>query len=498
MHCASYAKMAGMKSAVRGYLGLDLGTTNIKAQVIAEDGRVLSSASASVGISYGADGAVVQDFEDIWSGTRAAVGKAASSAGAELMALGISSQGGAMQVLDRKGCCFGPVIGWQDSRGAAWDLEMTERLGRDWYVKHIGVARSLLTGGQILRLRGQGGLPPDFRLGWVGDLIVERFCGQRAHDQTSLSNTGLLNPAEGREDEELLGLLGLERGQLPKLIPAKEAAGKLLPRLAADLGLPPGMPVGPAVHDQYAATIGCGTTRRGDTMLGAGTAWVLIALADILDPPVGGIALVTPHPVPGLFGQMLSMVNGGACITWALKLFGRPSMSVRETDELMALVPPGSEGLRFRPLLSDLGAAGLPPGTAGRLDGLRLGHTQAHVLRSLMEGLACELGRYLGMMAQGGISVDRLVMCGKAATSAVTPGIIADTTGLPVDCISLPETSSLGAAMLARALVDPGLSLVSISDSMLPPSARVEPGPGSSEAAARLEEYLLACKEPCP
>jgi xylulokinase len=229
-------------------------------------------------------------------------------------------------------------------------------------------------------------------------------------------------------------------------------------------------------------------------MLGAGTAWVLLALSATLDRPVGGIALVCRHPASGLYGQMLSMVNGGACITWATKLFNRGSMSVKETDALMAEAPAGSDGLRFRPLLSELGAAGFPPGTAGRLDGLRLGHTPAHVLRSLVEGLACELGRYLDMMRQGGVTVRRLVMCGKAATSDVTPTIIADTTCLPVDCVTEPETSSLGAAVCARALVEPGADLVDLSDAMKPRSRRIEPGPGSEDARARLGEYLRSCK----
>ena len=483
--------MAGVNRGAGSFLGIDLGTTNIKAQIVAEDGTVVSSGAAPVGISYGADGAAEQDMEDIWSGTRAAVKHAVENADASrVRAIGISSQGGALQVLDSSGRGSGPVIGWQDARGGPWNDEVTARKGRDWCVRHTGITRCIGATGHILRLRAQGALPRDFRIGWVGDITVERLCGHRAHDGTSLSEAGLYNPSEGREDDELLEILGLSRGILPGLLPVNQAAGRLLPEVAASVGLPPGIPVGPAVHDQYAAATGCGVVRSGDTMLGAGTAWVLIAVAPTLDPPVGGIALVCRHPVPGIFGQLLSMVNGGACITWASKLFNRGNMSVKETDALMSEAPAGSNGLRFRPLLSDLGAAGMPPGAAGRLDGLRLGHTSAHVMRALVEGLACELGRYMDMMARGGVAVRRLVMCGKAATSDVTPRIIADTTGVLVDCMTVPETSSLGAAILARALVEPGAGLVELSDTMKPASVRVEPGPGSAEARARLEEYL--------
>jgi xylulokinase len=486
--------VAGVSAGRGRFLGIDLGTTNIKAQIVAEDGTVVSSGSAPVRVAYGADGAAEQDMEDIWGGTLAAIREAVRSAdGAAVAAIGVSSQGGALQVLDRAGRCAGPVIGWQDGRGGRWNSDLTARKGADWFARHCGMSKSCITVGQLLRLRSEQALPPGFQVGWVGDVIVGRLCGHRAHDATSLSEAGLLNPSLGTEDGEILALLGIECAMLPSLLPVEQAAGGLLPDVAASVGLPAGIPVGPAVHDQYAAATGCGVVRSGDTMFGAGTAWVLLALSGRLDPPVGGVALVGPHPAPGVFGQMLSMVNGGACITWASKLLRGRTMSVEETDALLGQAPAGSDGLRFRPLLSPIGGAGLPPGTAGRLDGLRLGHTAAHLVRALVEGLACELGRYQRMLEAGGVAVRRLVMCGKAATSTVTPGIIADTTGLSVDCMTVPETSSVGAAVFARMLVEPRALLVDLSAAMVPRSRRVGPGPGAPDARARLAAYLRDC-----
>jgi len=475
------------------FLGVDLGTTNVKAQIVEADGRIVSSGSAPVRIDYSADGAAEQDIEDIWGATAAAITRAASGGqGARVRAVGLSSQGGAIQILDAAERPVGRVIGWQDSRGGPWDLSLTERLGREWFIRHVGFAKSESAIGQVLRLRAQGGLPDEFRLGWVGDVVAGRLCGRRAHDATSLSEARLLNPAEGIEDTEVLAILGMRRDRLPALLDAGQPAGVLLPDVARTFGLSPGIPVGPAVHDQYAAATGCGAVRSGDTMLGAGTAWVLLAVTDHIDAPVGDVAVVGRHPVPGLFGQMLSMVNGGSCLSWAVRTLNLGDLRVAEMDALMETVPSGSAGLRFRPLLSEMGGGGLPPETAGRLEGLRLGHAPAHIVRALVEGLACELGRYLAMLAKGGVRVERFIMCGKAAESVVTPRIIADTTGLPVDCATLPETSSLGAAMLARKLVEPARGLVELSDVMKPPMQRVQPGQGREEAARRLEEYLAA------
>jgi xylulokinase len=480
---------------MRTFLGLDIGTTNIKAHVAAEDGTVLSGGAAGVGVRFGADGAAEQDMEEIWTGVGEAIRQAVRPLDASrIAAAGVSSQAGALQVLDSSGRCRGPVIGWQDSRGAPWDQAMTARMGPQWFSRHSGTPRSFLTVGQILRLREQGTLRPDSPVGWVGDVIVGRLCGRRAHDLTSLSEAGLCNPSEGREDGELLALLGLKRGMLPDLLEVTREAGRLLPDVARAFGLPAGIPVGPAVHDQYAAATGCGVVRCGDAMLGAGTAWALLALSATLEPPAGPIAITGRHVVPGVYGQLLTMVNGGACVAWAAGLLNRGATSVREIDALVQEAPPGSDGLRFRPLLSPLGGAGLNGSAAGRLDGLRITHTSAHVLRSLVEGLACELRRHMGFLDQEKSAVDRLVMCGKAATSSVTPGIIADTIDLPVDCAAAPDTSSLGAAVLARALVERGADLAELADAMKPAVVRVEPGPGRSEAQARFREYLQAVR----
>jgi xylulokinase len=476
-------------------LGIDLGTTNIKALVADESGRILSSGISPVSVTFGAGGKAEQDIEEIWKATLAAVAEALAGVDpAVVVAVGISSQGGAIQIMDSTGRPVGPVVGWQDSRGSPWDDALTRRMGSDWFVRHTGYTQSNGAVGQLLRMRDQGILPTDFSLGFAGDIVVGRLCGTRAHDQTSLSEPGLLNPALGTADPELLSLLGIEEDRLPPLLPATRPAGGLLPDVARTLGLRAGIPVGPAVHDQYAAAIGSGTVRPSDTMLGVGTAWVIVAVSDRITPPIGGVALMGRHPVPGLFGQMLSMVNGGSAVSWVTRTFAMGDPGVAGIDAILLTVPAGCDGLRFRPLLAGKGGGGLPPGTRGRLEGLRLDHTPAHFLRAAVEGLACELGRHHLMMVEGGVPVSRIVMCGKAAASRVTPQLVADTTGLTVDCSTLAETGSLGAAVLARSLLEPGAGLAALADAMKPPMRRLLPGPEAEQARQRRDEYVASLR----
>jgi sugar (pentulose or hexulose) kinase len=474
-------------------LGIDLGTTYVKALIAEMDGEIVSEASAPVPIRFTQGGGVEQDMEEIWSAAVTAVSGAASRVDADrVRAIGVSSQGGAIQILEPSGRPVGPVISWQDPRGAAWDNALTAKLGKDWFVNHAGVARSGGAVGQILRLHGQGVLPRGFVLAFAGDEVVGRLCGRRAHDRTSLSEPGLLNPHTGMADEELMGILGLQPERMPALLPVEEPAGRLRTEAASMLGLEAGIPVGPAVHDQYAAAIGSATVRPGDTMLGAGTAWAILAVAERFMPPVAGIAMVGPHPVPGLFGQLLPMVNGGSSLSWAVRTLNLGNPSIEEIDRIMLSVPPGSTGVRFWPLLSAIGGGGLPQGTAARLDGLRLEHSPAHIVRAVVEGLACELGRYLALMELEGLGIQRVVMCGKAASSQVTPQAIADTTGRIVDCSALTETSAFGAAILARRLLDARVGMAELADAMKPMMRRVQPGQDAGQASERMRQYVAS------
>ncbi len=479
-------------------LGLDLGTTNVKAVAVEADGRVLARGAAPVAVHHGADGQLEQDICQVWSAMLSALSDAGKGADlAAVEAVGVSSQGGALQLLDGDGQPAGPVISWLDGRGRSHDRRLTEELGGDWFTSHTGHGAAGLAVGQLLRLREEdpGALAPPNGIGFVGDVIVGRLCGRRAHDATSLSIGMLFNPQLGRADSELLERLGVAEGQLPDLAPAHLPAGSLLEAAAGQTGLPAGIPVSPAMHDQYAATLGCGAVRSGDVMFGAGTAWVLLALAEAGPGalrPVVPRAFACTHPVAGLAGQMLSMVNGGSSFQWAVELMGLGGRGGDALDAMMESVPPGSDGLRFRPLLAPGGGAGLDPGTRGRLDGLRLSHGPAHVLRAVVEGLVMELVRHVRLLAQGGLPVERLIMCGGAAGSRVTPQVLADASGLPVACVTEGAVSALGAAVLARAMAEGRDDLARLAREMAPPVREFRPGPDAEMYKGMLAECLAS------
>ena len=474
------------------FCGLDLGTTNINALLVDAQGAVVARSSSPVSINHTAGGGVEQDIDEIWSATVSALkGLGSRDQRAAVRAIGVSSQGAAMQITDAAGKPVGPVIGWLDGRAGKHNRQLTDRLGREWFVQHVGHACSNLCLGQLLRLRDDSPhlLAAPNRIGFVGDVIVSRLAGRAAHDATSLSIAWLYNPSLRDADPAALELVGVRADQLPALLPVGEPAGGLLAPVAAETDLPAGVSVSAAVHDQYAAALGSGSVHVGDVMFGAGTAWALLATTDRLAPPVTDGAFVCTHVIDGLYGQMLSMVNGGSAFAWAVDVLGLSDQAGDQLDAMMADVPAGCEGLRCRPTLAS--GAGAEAG-GGRLDGLRLSHTPAHVLRAVAEGLACEFARHLGFLTAANLPVSRLVMTGGAAASSVTPQILADATGLPLTCCTETDTSAFGAAVIARGLVETETNLATISERLAPGARQFQPGGDRAVYEPIVEAYVAA------
>ncbi|UCD28767.1 MAG: hypothetical protein JSV03_17095 [Planctomycetota bacterium] len=474
-------------------LGLDLGTTNIKALIVDLDGKVVAQGSKPVSLRHTDDGGIEQDIEEIWQATLQSIKSAAKQIDfARVRAVGISSQGGAIQVRDPSGRCIGPVISWMDNRGGPFDKQLQKNVGEEWLIAHLGHGLCAMANGQVLRLQQNDPalLKPPNVLGFVGDTIVQRLCGVAAHDHSSLSIASLYNPSLQQADHDLLEKLHLNAKQLPELLNARQPAGELKAEVAQETNLPAGIPVGPAVHDQYAAALGCGAIQTGDVMFGAGTAWVLLAVADHLPAPVTLSAWVCDHVVPQRWGQLLSLVVGGSAFKWTLDITGLADESGENIDNLIESVPPGSDGLRLWPFQDAIGGQNRP--SAGRFYGIKLSHGRGHFLRATLEGLCFELARQLNWLESGGCPVTRLIMCGGAARSRSTTQIAADVAARPVICPQQSEISAFGAAILARAMLENNASLQELFRSMCGPAREIKPGPAASIYSSMVQEYIEA------
>jgi xylulokinase len=406
------------------YLGLDLGTTNVKVLLAGLTGKVVSEGSAGVVRYDTSDGGVEQDIYQIWQATCDAIKKAVSGFDtAEIQAVGVSSQGGALQPLDENGTPLGRVISWLDTRGAEYDKKLTAELGADFFREHIGHGKSIIAPGQILRLKAERTeyFAQIKHFAFVGDVIVGMLTGTRGHDATSLSICCLLNPQTGKADGAILERLGINESQLPKLFSADQLVGQITESAAGLTGLKPGTPVGPAIHDQYAAAIGAGAINSGDMCLATGTAWVLLAITDRLTPPIIDDAFVCPHLYDGLYGQMVSLGIGGSEIQLAMKQIGYEKINLELIDSLLekAINQPGL-------------------------------NKPADLVYETVVNLSKLLAKQFGLMRNVRINPRRIILTGPAAASRFTPQIIEKVIGLKVECFNEASTSAYGAAVLAQ------------------------------------------------
>lgn len=473
------------------YLGVDLGTTNVKALVVDELGRIVSTGAMPVECFRDANGGVEQDIEQIWHATCDAIRTAAGATNAKaIRSIGISSQGGAVQLLDAGEHPVGRVISWLDTRGRPFDIALSEKLGPEFLAEHIGYGSSTMTLGQVLRLQSESPklLEPPNRLGFVGDVIVGRLCGRRAHDPTSLGIGMLYNPWQDGPDFDILSELGLDSHQLPDLVDPACSAGPLRAEAADATGLKPGIPVSPAIHDQYAASLGAGAVEPGRVVFGSGTAWVLLATTPRLTRPVAAKAFVCRHPVQGLFGQMIPLGTGGSMLDWIVKLLLQDKASPGAIDAIIEDVPPGSFDLQFWPQIHE---AGNSHSIGARLDGLAPRHRSPHIIRAVVEGLACELSRHLRILVEAGVAVETLLMCGSAASSRSTPQIVADIAGVPVACVELPDVSAFGAAVLARNLLGDNIGIGEIARRWTPSHRIASPGADAPRYHELFQRYLV-------
>ena len=223
--------------------------------------------------------------------------------------------------------------------------------------------------------------------------------------------------------------------------------GRLLPAVAADLGLRPGLPVIAGVNDGTATILGAGLRRAGQAVDTGGASGGFAVYADRpLDLP--GI-FCAPAPLPGLWVLGGAMAATGASLDWLADdvLGGRWSI-----DDLIAeaeATPPGAGGLVFLPYLAGERSPIWDDAARGVFAGLSLGHGRGHLVRAVLEASALAVRHVATPIREAGVDVTELWLAGRPATSAAWAQIKSDVIGVRVGIPRVPEASVLGAGMLA-------------------------------------------------
>jgi xylulokinase len=422
---------------VRAAIGLDVGTTAVKALAVDETGAVVARAEAEYSLATPRPGWAEQDPEDWWRATERAL--AALGAG-EVAGIGLSGQMHGLVALDASDRVIRPAILWNDGRTGAECAEIEERIGLAELIARTGNrALTGFTAPKLLWLRRHE--PESYariaRVMLPKDYVRLRLCGEHATDVADASGTLLLDVARRRWSEEVLAALELDPGWLPRLLESPEVAGT-----TGD-----GVPVAAGAGDQAAGALGVGVDRPGPLSLVLGTSGVVFAALPQFAADDSARVHAFCHAVPGGWHAMGVMLSAAGSLRW-LRDAAAPGAGFGELIAEAGRWEPVAEGLTFLPYLAGERTPHADPGARGSFTGISLRHDRGALVRAVLEGVAYGLRDSLDLLRELGVEPERARVSGGGARSELWLRIIASVLGLPLERPAVEEGAAYGAALL--------------------------------------------------
>lgn len=482
-------------------LGIDIGTTAVKALVIDDGGRALSLGEHEYPTRRPHPGWSEQDAEDWWTGAVAATRQAVERIEAPAIAgLAISTQGDTLVPVDASCRPLGPARTWMDTRTGDLIPGIERKVDADRWREIAGASLGPYSAAMtIVWLREHR--PELFhsaaRFALVEDFLTQRLTGEALLDYPNASRTLVFDITQGAWSGLLLEAVGVGEDRLSPAAPSGTVVGPLLPAAAEALGLPAGIPVAVGGHDQTCAGIGAGVVKAGSMLLSCGTAWVLLASID--RPGVGdsdGGVQVYCHAAPDRWA-LLTAHAGGNVLSWCREvLYGGGEVSYEQIGAEAALaMARETEPLLLLPHFYGGSSSRWLRDARGAVVGLTLGHSREDLALAVMRGVALEVRRNFELMGRQSRRPEEIRMIGGGAGSDLWAQMIADGTGVPVMRPEVSEAASYGAAILAGV----GAGVFASVDEMvqaLPVRDVLEPSPDGRQfyqsMLARFEESIQA------
>jgi xylulokinase len=411
---------------VTSLVGVDVGTTGVKALAISEDGAVVARAEEDYPLSTPRPGWAEQDPDD-W--VRAAQRALSRLHVRSIGPGGLSGQMHGLVVLDSERRVLRPAILWNDQRTAAECAEIEERVGLEQLVELTG-NRALpgFTAPKLLWLRRH---EPEVyeRIAYVllpKDYVRLKLFDELVTDAADASGTLLFDVARRQWSEDVLDALEVPREWLPPVKESTETAG---------------------AGDQAAGAVGVGVYAPGPASVVLGTSGVVFApLAAYRSDPEGR-AHVFCHAMPGTWHAMGVMLSAAGSLAWFRHALG-PGPSYEELDAEAVRWAPGVEDLLFAPYLAGERTPYADPDARGAFVGLSLRHDRGALVRAVLEGVAYGLRDSLELLRALGSRIEVGRVSGGGARSELWLRIVASVLGLPLERTAVEEGAAYGAALL--------------------------------------------------
>jgi xylulokinase len=428
------------------HLGLDLGTSGVKAVLTDEAGAVAAQATAPLTVSRPRPGWSEQDPQAWWDAlARAVADLRAARDLSGVRGIGLSGQMHGAVLLDAGDRVLRPAILWNDGRSAA-ECAQLDPLAR----RVAGnLAMPGFTAPKLLWVRRHE--PEIFaataRVLLPKDWLRLRLVGEAVSEPSDASGTLWLDVAARQWSPALLAATGLDDRAMPRLVEGDAISGRLLPQAATELGLPPGIPVAGGAGDNAAGAVGIGCVRPGQGFVSLGTSGVVFVCDAGPVPAPERAVHAFCHCLPRTWHRMSVILSAAGSLAWWAATAGAPEAA------LLAEMEGEREGhATFLPYLSGERTPHNDAAARGAFLGLDAGTTRAAMTRAVLEGVAFALADGLDALAPDGSPEGALVVIGGGARSAAWLRIVAAALGRTLLPVAGAEGGpALGAARLARA-----------------------------------------------
>lgn len=439
--------------------GLDIGSTGCKVTVYDEEGNYLYRTYRDYPVSRKTGEHEVM-AEDIWKGVREVLADAGSHY-PDLKALGVTSFGESCVLLDEEDRPIRAVLLYTDPRGSEECRELEAALGREKLERITGVApHSMYSLPKLMWIRKHR--PEQFgrakRILMMEDYIIYMLTGSAVIDYSLATRSMGFDIRALEWSQEVFQAAGIDSGLFSRPVRSGTPAGTVRPEMAKALGLPEGLLLVPAGHDQAAAAVGAGVFKADRAVDMAGTVECITPVFEgipedrrIYD---GGYAIV-PYVIPGNYVTYAFTFSGGALVSWFINNFAKEEK--RRAKELGCSVyelleegmKDGPTGILVLPHFAGAGTPYMDGGSKGAVVGLTLDHSASDLYRAMMEGVTYEMMLNMERLAEAGIRPQKLRAAGGGAASAVWMQMKADMLNLPIVSLGNAEAGAAGCAMLA-------------------------------------------------
>ncbi len=435
------------------YLGIDIGTSSVKAVVVDGAQQIIASAAAPLSVSRPRELWSEQNPEDWWAAVEQAISELRHKAGkawAGVKAIGLSGQMHGAVLLDEAGRPIRPAILHNDGRSHAEAQELNRKLPRIGAIAGVPA----MPGFAAPKLLWIARYEPDAigraqHLLLPKDYIRFRMTNGFATDMCDASGALLLDGAKREWSPEIAAAVGLSLAMLPTPLEGNAVSGLLQGAVAKDWHLPPGILVAAGAGDAAAGAVASGAVNEGDAFISLGTATQYFVARASYRPAPEHLIHTFCHALPGRWFQMAALLNGAGALAWAAGLLGQNDIGALLEKTEAAFTGPSP--VLFLPYLSGERTPHDNPQAKGVLFGLTPATTPEQVTQAVLEGVALSLADAQGYLAATGKLPGRIAVNGGGSKSRFWMKILASALDKTVLLQEGSEAGpAFGAARLAR------------------------------------------------